>query len=124
MMAQQVLVVEDDPTLRQMYERVLSKLGWQILQAKDGEQAQQLLAENHPSLVFLDMLLPHVNGVQVLQFIASQPHLAQTHVVVVSSSQEYQQHIGIVNSSQFMLKPILPSKILEVTTHYMQTMRG
>ncbi len=114
-----VLIVEDDLALRGMYDRILHKKPWQIHQAKDGEQAITYLEQNIPHLIFLDMLLPHVSGRQVLEYIISQPRLRDAvHVVIVSSSQEYEQYVGSLPSCEFILKPILPSQIQDVLLRF------
>lgn len=116
----QALVVEDELALRMIYDRVLQKLGYEVLQARDGEQALDLLQENSPSLIFLDMLLPRVNGQKVLEYIASQPRLAATHVVIASSSSYMAEHVQIVPSAQFILKPVLPDQIRQIASSMLQ----
>lgn len=113
-----VLIVEDEPALRDIYLRVMQKQVWRICEARDGEQAIACLQDTTPDLIFLDMLLPHVSGLQVLQYIASKPHLCKAHVVMVSSSQEYARYTSLLPSCEFYLKPILPSQIQEIILRF------
>jgi CheY-like chemotaxis protein len=116
------LVVEDETALRIIYERILSKADYEVLQARDGQQAFDILRHHTPNLIFLDMLLPGVNGLDVLDYIATQPHIANhTHIVIASSSKEYEQYVGMVPSCQFVLKPILPTQIRDIATQLAET---
>lgn len=114
------LVVEDEPAMIFMYEHLLSREGYRVYKALDGQTAMDLLAEISPDVVFLDMLLPRTNGLMVLQFIAQQAHLVHTRVVIVTSSLEMRQHISIIPGTQFIVKPIMPDQILAVAASIKQ----
>lgn len=119
MVSQQILVVEDEAALRYIYDRILTGMGYKVLQAKNGQEAIDLLAVHTPVLVFLDMLLPHVSGLQVLEYIASQPHLAAMHIVIASSATEFEKYTRNYPSAEFRVKPILPTQIREIAQQYM-----
>lgn len=107
-----VLVVEDETALRVIYERILTKIGCEVLLARDGQQALDILEQHTPDLIFLDMLLPGVNGVKVLEAISRTPRLAHhMQVVIASSSKDYEQMTHLVAGARFLLKPILPTQI-------------
>lgn len=109
------MVIEDETALRIIYERVLTKTDYEVLLARDGHQAIEMLRGVAPDLIFLDMLLPNVSGLVVLEFIAQQPHIAtHAHLVIASSSKEYEQYVSIVPSCEFILKPILPTQIRDI----------
>ncbi|MGB1288551.1 MAG: response regulator [Aggregatilineales bacterium] len=119
-MALTVLIVEDEAGLRTIYDRILSSSGCETLLARNGEEAIQILSEYVPDLIFLDMLMPIISGMDVLQYISNeQPRMANTHVVVVSSAKEYARYLDIVPSAEFMLKPILPAQIRNVAKRLM-----
>ena len=114
------LVVEDEAALRFIYERMLTSLGWEVQMAKDGRQALAILEQYTPDLVFLDMLLPLVNGLQVLQQIAADSRFGQTCIVIASSSKEYARHTHLMPCCEFLLKPIYPSQVKEIAERIMQ----
>lgn len=114
------IVIEDESALRVIYDRILGTIGYEVLMAPDGEIALQLVSEYTPSLIFLDMLLPKVNGLDVLQHIRSQAHLADTYVVVVSSAKEYQRHVQEFEHAEFMQKPVLPTDIREIAARVLK----
>lgn len=116
----QVLIVEDEAALRNIYHRILSTMGWEVLQAKDGEEAITFLQQTIPDLIFLDMRLPAVNGMEVLKFIRqNQSRLKQTHIVIASSSKDYERQIDSLPSAEFVLKPILPGQIRDIARRLM-----
>ncbi len=82
-----LLVVEDDSDLRNVLVDGLNHLNYQIIQAEDGEQAVELLLDQKPDLVLLDLLLPKLDGFQVLERIRRYPDktIAETKVVVLSN---------------------------------------
>lgn len=82
-----VLVVEDDASMREIEVRNLKKLNFQVLEAEDGQQAIDLLGQERPDLVLLDLMLPKVDGFGVLEFIRKNPdqQLSAIPVVVLSN---------------------------------------
>src|SRR5690606_7068291 len=105
------LIVEDEVALRVIYETVLSGLGFEVIQAADGEEAISILSHTDPSIVFLDILLPKVDGRQVLEYIQSTPHLRNTVTVVVTEHSRFQQAIALTTNALFLLKPVRPHDI-------------
>jgi CheY-like chemotaxis protein len=109
------LIVEDEPALQQFYLKVLEKNDYQVDLARDGRAAIDLLrAHPAPHLVLLDVRLPDMDGIGVLEYMAQDHTLQRTHVVVASAGKEYEQYIHLVPSSEFLLKPILPSQIMSI----------
>jgi CheY-like chemotaxis protein len=80
-----ILLVEDSRFLRLANERVLLKAGYSVVTAGDGEEALRIAFATVPDLILLDMLLPTLGGVQVLQALRSNALTALIPVVVLSS---------------------------------------
>jgi CheY-like chemotaxis protein len=80
-----ILLVEDSRFLRRANERTLTKAGFRVTTAVDGEEALQLAKEVNPDIVLLDMLLPKVSGPQVLRALRNDPATANIPIVVLSS---------------------------------------
>ena len=114
-----VLVVEDEVALRVIYDRILRMLGCEVTLAKDGEEALRILETLTPDLIFLDMLLPYVNGTQIIQYIMTVQRLRHIHVVMVSSASEYEQYKSLLPSAEFHLKPILANQIKSIARRAM-----
>jgi CheY-like chemotaxis protein len=110
-MKRQALIVEDEAALRLMYELVLNSMGFDVIHAGDGNEAMAVLQESAPEVVFLDMLLPNLNGKTVLDYIHTAAHLENTHVIIVSAHAHFEELC--FSSDQFLLKPILSGHIRE-----------
>ena len=81
-----VLVVEDEQALQEALKLKLTQAGFEVFVASSGEEALELLQTMRPTLVSLDLLLPKMNGLEVLRQIRSDPKLVNLPVVVVSVS--------------------------------------
>lgn len=105
------LVVEDEKPLRMIYEMVLKDIGFTIIHAADGQQALEVLRDTTPDIIFLDMLLPRVNGSAVLDYLHTTPRLEKTHIVIVSAHNRF-SHSGLLRSQDvFLLKPVHPKDL-------------
>lgn len=81
-----ILVVEDEQALQEALKLKLEKEGIGVLTASTGEEALEILKTHRPTLVSLDILLPRMNGLEVLRNIRENPSLYDLPVVVVSVS--------------------------------------
>jgi CheY-like chemotaxis protein len=81
-----ILLVEDEAPLREAIKFKLEKGGYNVIEARTGEEALLLLKDHTPDLVWLDLLLPGINGVDVLRQIRENPLTSTMKVVVVSVS--------------------------------------
>ncbi len=84
MSATSVLVVEDDPSVRGLLQTLLSAEGYGVVTASDGLAGLVKATSNHPSLVLLDLMMPDLGGVRVLEEMREDPELADIPVIVVT----------------------------------------
>ncbi|MDD5200344.1 MAG: response regulator [Terrimicrobiaceae bacterium] len=80
-----LLVVEDDPASREMLVRVLRKEGYAVTEAENGSIALERIAEQLPGLILLDLMMPVMDGFELLSILAAQPQLAGIPVIVVTA---------------------------------------
>lgn len=81
-----ILIAEDDPTSRRILETFLRKLGYEVVIARDGGEALQLLeAEDAPRLVLLDWMMPGVSGIEICQAIRQRATEPYTYVLLVTA---------------------------------------
>lgn len=104
----QIMIIEDEKPLLLLYRFLLEKQGYRVLIAADGREAMQLLAVHTPSLIFLDMRLPYVSGLQVLGYIRTQARFQQTRVIANSCQKDYQFEPQV---DEFIQKPLLPQTV-------------
>lgn len=86
-----ILIVEDDPLVARVYSTKYASAGFETSIATDGQMGLDLLKTFKPDLVHLDLLVPKVNGVEIVKHIRSHPELATLPVVVLSNT--YQNHL-------------------------------
>ena len=80
-----ILLVDDDLTLREMYEERLKAENFVIVQASNGEEALKKAKENKPNIILLDIMMPKINGFDVLKDIKADPDLKDTPVIVLTA---------------------------------------
>jgi two-component system phosphate regulon response regulator PhoB len=79
-----VLVVEDDPSVRGLLDTLLQAEGYDVVTASDGLAGLVKVASTRPSLVLLDLMMPDLGGIRVLEELREDPELAGTPVIVVT----------------------------------------
>jgi len=84
-MIEKILVVEDDKFLRELISQKLSKEGYTVIEAVDGEKGIESIKENTPGLVLLDLILPGIDGFEVLAKMKADPALAKIPVIILSN---------------------------------------
>ena len=84
MSATRVLVVEDDPSVRGLLHTLLSAEGYDVVTASDGLAGLVKAAATKPALMLLDLMMPDLGGVRVLEEVRDDPELADTPVIVVT----------------------------------------
>lgn len=80
-----ILLVDDDLTLREMYEERMKAEGFNIIQATNGEEALKKASEAKPDIILLDIMMPKVNGFDVLKELKSNPELKDIPVIVLTA---------------------------------------
>lgn len=93
-----ILFVEDEPALQKALGDFLRKEGYEVISALDGEQGLTMAIREHPDVVLLDLILPRVRGLDVLEKMKNNPDLAAIPVIVltnVESSEAIQQAVDL-----------------------------
>jgi DNA-binding response OmpR family regulator len=83
-----ILVIEDSRLLRTTTERMLTRAGYEVITAADGEEGLRVAMESKPDLVILDMMLPKLSGQEVLQHLRLNASSTSTPVIVLTSLSE------------------------------------
>ncbi len=101
-----VLIVEDDDGLRRLLEHVLVFEGFKVLTAAHGAEALRALDHTVPALVVLDLVMPWVNGIEVLATMRQVPRLRNVPVLVVTGSQTTERDLAAYRPLLIMRKPL------------------
>jgi CheY-like chemotaxis protein len=106
-----VLLVEDSKLMRIATQRVLTKAGYQVMVAVDGEEALVMAAESHPDVILLDMMLPRLSGPEVLHSLKQNTATAPIPVIVLTSlSQKNETKLRDDGAAGFVEKGALLDK--------------
>src|SRR5437899_12608789 len=104
-MTQKILLVEDSRYQRMASKRVLAEAGFDVVEARDGEEALRQARESQPHLIILDLLLPRLGGEQVLQSLRQDPPTARIPVIVLSRlSQANRQRLKDADATAYVEK--------------------
>lgn len=116
-----ILIVEDEAYIRLLIEQTLEELeeqGVVLLEADNGKDALRLIQEEKPHLVFLDVMIPLINGFEVCRIVKRELKMMDTMIVILTAKgQEYDQQTGQdVGANLYMTKPFDPDELLELAT--------
>lgn len=117
-MEQKILIVDDEAHIRILMEQTLEELedeGVEILTAGDGEEALEIIKADRPGLVFLDVMMPKMNGFEVCQAVKRELKLNDVYIVMLTAKgQEYDKQKGAeAGADIYMTKPFDPDEIVE-----------
>lgn len=114
-MPDRVLVVDDEPFILRSLSFVLERAGFEVHQARDGEEALEKLRDVRPRVVVLDVMMPKRNGYEVCEIVKGDPELRETYVMLLTAKgQESARARGLrAGADEFMTKPFSPSRIVE-----------
>ena len=101
-----ILVVEDDDAARLMLERLFAAEGFVVRSASEGAQALRLVLEDVPDVIVLDLMLPWVNGIEVLATVRQQPHLLDVPVLVTTGTSTSAHDLEGFGPLRVMRKPL------------------
>ncbi len=116
-MTHKILVVDDEPFICRSLTFVLRKNNYTVFEARNGEEALAAIKEHRPDLVFLDVMMPKINGFEVTERVRSDPELAAIKIILLTAKgQESDREVGkTAGANDYMTKPFSPTKILDRT---------
>lgn len=115
-----ILVVDDEVHIRMLLEQTLEELeddhGVNILTAGDGLEGMELIVREHPEVVFLDIMMPKMNGYEVCRRVKETPSLDDIKIVLLTAKgQEADKKHGLdAGAHMYLTKPFDPDKVLQV----------
>jgi two-component system alkaline phosphatase synthesis response regulator PhoP len=110
-----ILVVDDEPFICRSLTFVLRKERYNVIEARNGVEALAAIQAHKPDLVFLDVMMPKVNGFEVTERVRADPALAGIKIILLTAKgQESDREVGkSAGADDYMTKPFSPTKILE-----------
>ena len=102
-----VLVVDDDPMVIKMLEKILSNQGFEVAVASDGLEAMVQVKKHHPQLIVLDIMMPEINGYDVCRNLKfDSPYKDIPILLLTSRDQEIDPRIGQMMGINYLQKPL------------------
>jgi twitching motility two-component system response regulator PilG len=110
-----ILVVEDSPTTRKVIVLTLKQKGYAMVEARDGLEALGKINEERPDLVLLDIILPKMDGYQILSIIKKTPELKDTPVILLTSKDGMINKVKgrLAGSTDYLTKPFETTDLIE-----------
>ena len=115
-----VMVIDDSKTIRRTAETLLKKEGCDVVTATDGFEALSKIADHQPQIVFVDIMMPRLDGYQTCALIKNNQMFRQTPVIMLSSKDGlFDKARGrIVGSEQYLTKPFTRDELLSAIRKY------
>jgi len=110
MTQEQPAIPDDDPSLRELVRAVLGP-GYRFVEAADGTEALALAREDRPDLVVLDVMLPGLSGIEVLEELRTDDGLASIPVVVITAWSHAELDAQVAGADRFVSKPFDPDEL-------------
>jgi DNA-binding response OmpR family regulator len=108
-------VIDDEPYILRALSYLLAREGYKVETASNGADGLARVRELRPPLVFLDIMMPRMNGYEVCEEIKQDPALTGTHVIMLSAKgQQVDRERGLLGGAdEYMTKPFSPREVAE-----------
>lgn len=109
-----VMVIDDSKTIRRTAESLLKKAGCEVFTANDGFEALAVIADSNPDIIFVDIMMPRLDGYQTCALIKHNSEFKKTPVIMLSSKDGlFDRARGrIVGSEEYLTKPFTKDELL------------
>ncbi|MBR8831511.1 MAG: Alkaline phosphatase synthesis transcriptional regulatory protein PhoP [Chroococcopsis gigantea SAG 12.99] len=117
-MDKKVLIADDEPNILILMEQALEKLeedhNIELIMANNGKDALKIIIDEKPNLVFLDIMMPKMSGLDVCQAVKKDLNLADIYIVILTAKgQEFDRRDGLAKGADlYMTKPFRPKEVL------------
>lgn len=112
-MKQTILVVEDDHMIRDLISIYLTKAGYEVVEAADGEAAKEVFFKEHPCLIILDLMLPKVSGEEFCTWVRAQERNEVSIIMLSAKSRTEDKINGLkMGADDYVVKPFEPEELL------------
>ena len=117
-----VLAVDDIPLNLLLVKKMLSRFNFEFRTASDGQQALDAVAAKKPDLILLDLMMPGIDGFEVIRRLRANPETADIQIVILSALNSNEDVVKGFNegANDFIMKPIIMEKLLSCVVTQMQ----
>ena len=116
----EVMVIDDGNTIRRSAEIFLAQAGCEVVLAEDGSDALAKIADHHPDVIFVDIMMPRLDGYQTCALIKKNPRLSPTPVIMLSSRDGlFDRARGrMAGSDEYLTKPFTKDSLLRAVASH------
>jgi len=114
-----ILVIDDDPIIREMMVDILGFEGYSISVARHGQEALKMLRSEEDFLVFLDIMMPGMNGKELCDVLEADPHLRERHIIVLMSAVDNLKEAASLKIDAVLKKPFVVEDVINTLEPYM-----
>jgi two-component system response regulator MtrA len=109
-----VLIVDDDPDIRELVAFKLRQMGYDVLVEKDGEAGLQTAIDQKPSLILLDVMMPKMNGIELCRRLRNDPATSSIPIILITAkAQEIDVERGLAaGADDYIVKPFSPRDLV------------
>ena len=117
-----VLAVDDSPLNLLLVEKMLSRFNFRFKKAGGGQQALDMIAQEKPDLILLDLMMPGIDGFEVIKRLRANPETQGIHIIVLSALNSNEDVVKAFNlgANDFIMKPIIMEKLLACVVTQLQ----
>lgn len=111
---QKILIADDEPDILEIIQYNLQKEGYEVITARDGDEALTKAKTHKPELIILDIMMPRKNGVEVCELLRMQPAFKETLIIFLTALSDESSHIKGLESGadDYVSKPISPKVLV------------
>ncbi|MFD2760266.1 response regulator transcription factor [Lentibacillus juripiscarius] len=112
-MKQTILVVEDDEMIRSLIQMHLEKHDYEVVEASDGEEAQNMYMQHNPCLIILDLMLPKMSGEEFCEWVKTQEPNETSIIMLSAKAQVHDKIAGLkMGADDYLTKPFEPDELI------------
>ena len=108
-----ILVVDDTDDTRELYRRMLQKLGHEVIEAANGKEALKVAIKQSPDLILMDLSMPEVDGVQATSALRSIPSFSKVPIIAITADppSHWREKAEDVGCDEYLQKPFGPDEL-------------
>ena len=114
-MPETVLVADDEPFILRSLSYVLAQAGFEVVQARNGDEALEALRDARPRLAILDVMMPRRTGIDVCEVVKGDPDLRDTYVILLTANgqESVRTRAERAGADEYLTKPFSPSRVVQ-----------
>lgn len=114
-MPETVLVADDEPFILRSLSYVLAQAGFDVVQARNGDEALEALRDARPRLAILDVMMPRRTGLDVCEVVKGDPDLRNTYVILLTANgqESVRTRAEAAGADEYLTKPFSPSRVVQ-----------